>query len=197
MPIVYERAYGGWAADGRGWDQRNLAGIGFGTRTEHLIGTPAPCVERWEDPVDNWLSRPAPGGFGPVARHWLPRVQFAGTYDEAWQEHRAPLLPRDFDERFFLCAPEDQQFAKPLVGREPVRLLNLTPEGVVDFQLPRFALGLTTLIGRDVIYRRPVLRTILIEPDERRIIMVWHDALRCHGRKYLVHRTEIVSKVFL
>ena len=43
--------------------------------------------------------------FGPVGRHWEPRVRYAGTYDDRWTEDRMPLLPKDFDDRFHNAAP--------------------------------------------------------------------------------------------
>jgi hypothetical protein len=49
--------------------------------------------------------RPSPAGFGPIACHWQPRVGFAGTYGDAWVANRLPLLPDDFDDRFFQSAP--------------------------------------------------------------------------------------------
>ena len=64
-----------------------------------------------------------PAGFGPIARHWEPRVRWAGTYDKRWQRTRKPLLPDDFDDRFHQCAPEDQQVDGGLIGGELVELL--------------------------------------------------------------------------
>ena len=63
-----------------------------------------------------------PAGFGPIARHWSPRVKFAGTYDAKWKQERLPLSPADFDDRFYLCVPEDQQAPSYLKGGEPVEL---------------------------------------------------------------------------
>ncbi|MBK9218135.1 MAG: DUF2169 domain-containing protein [Uliginosibacterium sp.] len=52
-------------------------------------------------------------GFGPVARFWQARSQYAGTYDAKWREQfqrshtqgLAPDFPPDFDMRFYQCAP--------------------------------------------------------------------------------------------
>jgi hypothetical protein len=197
MPIAWEHAFGGWAEDDSAWDQRNPAGTGIARQEASLFGRPAPHIETWNDPVIACNSASTPGGFGPIARHWLPRARYAGTYDADWEESRAPLLPADFDERFFHAAPEDQQLAAPLNAPATMRLLHLTPEPVVEARLPRLAIGLTTLMGRETIHHRPALRTILVEAEQRRIIMVWHDALPCHGRKYQIARTEIIAKPFL
>ena len=62
--------------------------------------------------------RPLPRGFGPVARHWLPRRALGGSYDAAWVEARVPLWPADVDPRFFMAAPEPLQATRHLVGGE-------------------------------------------------------------------------------
>lgn len=52
----------------------------------------------------------------------------AGTYDEAWRANRHPLLPEDFDSRFWQCAPEDQ-IARPFLrGDEAYTLTHLHPD---------------------------------------------------------------------
>src|SRR5262249_44792319 len=114
IPITYERAFGG--ADRTSdnpkkhdWERRNPVGTGFALDPQRLIEQKLPNVED-PKPLSGWgRSRPRPAGFGPIARHWLPRAEFAGTYGEKWQTERLPLLPEDFDERFYLCAPADQQ----------------------------------------------------------------------------------------
>ena len=48
--------------------------------------------------------RPAPACLAPIAEAWEPRRSFAGTYDAAWQQGRAPYLPTDLDPRFLASA---------------------------------------------------------------------------------------------
>lgn len=69
----------------------------------------------------------APAGLGPIPPFWRLRARHAGTYDEAWQSNRHPLLPGDFDPRFWQCAPEDQIIRPWLRGDEGYRLTNLHP----------------------------------------------------------------------
>ncbi|MFP7675831.1 DUF2169 domain-containing protein [Marivita sp. S0852] len=84
---------------------------------------------------DDRLEHPA--GFAPVAPFWAGRAQYAGTYDEAWTQTRHPLLPRDFDPRFWQCAPPDQIAMPYLRGDERYELTNLHPEyPVAKGQLP-------------------------------------------------------------
>jgi hypothetical protein len=200
MPILYERAYGG--ADlrsenprERGWEPRNLVGVGFAMRAEDLIGKPVANVEDPAGLINTWRSHPRPAGFGPVPGHWEPRRRFGGTYDEAWRENRLPLLPDDFDVRFYQCAPEDQQVPGFLRGGEPVELVNLTPGGLLRFALPRVTLGFVTSFGGDdFVHHRPVLHTVLIEPDVPRVVMVWHTHLPCHHKVLKLLDTTVVVK---
>src|SRR5262249_1683672 len=160
---TYERAYGGadLKADDpkkHDWDRRNPVGTGFAVAPEHLVGEKVPNIEDPRDSNRTWRERPRPAGFGPIPADWMPRVKWAGTYDERWQKERLPLLPEDFDDRFYLCAPEDQQAPHFLKGDEEVRLRNLTPEGSLRFRLPRVALGFSTRFsGGEKVSHRGVL----------------------------------------
>jgi hypothetical protein len=199
MPIIYERSFGGTDQKAKNpkhhqWEPCNPVGTGFATRKKHLLGELAPNIEYPRSPYRG-RRRGKPAGFGPIARHWSPRVQLAGTYDEAWEQTRNPLLPSDFDERFYQCAPEDQQVPGFLKGGEVVELYNLTPEGLLSFHVPRVTLGLTTRFydGTEAVHRTD-LHTLIIQPDERRFQMVWHSHLPCHHKVNQLEGTEIVIK---
>ena len=200
MPLTYERAFGGTDQMSEnpkhhGWEPRNPVGSGFATRRVHLIGKPAPNVEGPKSLIRRWKDRPRPVGFGPIPGHWSPRVGFAGTYDEQWEKDRLPLLPEDFDERFYQCAPEDQQVPGFLKGGELVELYNLTPNGALRFRLPRVTLGFgTNFGGNDTQEHRAVLHTVILEPDVPRAIMVWHTNLPCHHKVQKLLNTTIDLK---
>jgi hypothetical protein len=192
MPITYERAFGG--TEDNGWEPRNPVGVGFATDPSHLVGKPGPNVEDPRALLVTWKDRPSPAGFGAVARHWLPRVRFAGTYDERWKKERLPLLPEDFDERFFQYAPIDQQAPEFLKGTEQVELRNLTPGGRLTFRLPgEFPVFRTWLAGK-IVEHRAKLCSVILEPDIPRVILLWSTSLPCHGKKYSLERTTIMLK---
>ncbi|MCE3602707.1 DUF2169 domain-containing protein [Massilia sp. P8910] len=67
-----------------------------------------------------------PAGLGAVGRTWLPRRDWIGTFEEKtqWQADDIPRLPKDFDFRYWNCAPEDQQ-CPHLRGEEIFTLINL------------------------------------------------------------------------
>lgn len=180
MPIVWERAFGGMDTSPKNpkkhaFETRNLLGVGIHSRAgrKAVGGSPLPNVETPGKPVRSWKQRRDPVGFGFVPRGSSWRIAYAGTYDEAWLENRCPFLPDDFDERYHQGAPPDQIVAYPR-GGERVRLTGFTPEGTLEFSLPqvppppmrvRFPKGFSEL--------EPNLDTVVVEPDERRVILAW------------------------
>jgi hypothetical protein len=202
MPLIWERAFGGTdqISDNKklhDWEARNPVGAGFGVQMEHVVGRKAPNIEDPAHLISSWKDRPRPVGFGPVARHWMPRRKYAGTYDEKWEKERQPLLPVDFDERFHQTAPEDQQTAEFLRGGEPVELFNLSPSGYLKFALPKVALRFETWIGTERVEHRASLHTVLLEPDVPRVVMVWQTSVPCQGRKLKIRSTEITEKEYV
>jgi hypothetical protein len=118
----------------------------------------------------------------------------AGTYDDQWQKDRRPLLPVDFQDSYFRCAPLDQQLNGFLQGGEEVVLANLSPESFLRFQLPRVSLGFSTLVGGQTTNHRGQIHTVIIEPEERRLIIVWQTALPCHHSLYTLKGTTVFEK---
>jgi len=200
MPLVYERAFGGVdtksAQPERDWEWRNPVGCGFAVKKAHLDGVPVPNVESTDRLIRSWDDRPAPAGFGAIGNHWQPRASFAGTYDDKWMKNRQPLLPEDFDERFFQCAPADQQAPQFLMGGEPVALLNLSPAGSLRFALPKLYLGFETRFydGSREIHKTRKLHSVILEPDFPRVSLVWHSALPCHFKVQKLERTIVTLK---
>ena len=179
MPLSWERTYGGWDRKGnkQEWEPSNPVGKGFATDPSHLDGTIAPNFEYPGKPYCGPKSGHA-AAFGPVASHWQPRVRYAGTYDELWQKTRDPLLPADFDRRYFRCAPEDQQTHKPLAGFEEVMLEGFTPDGLLAFVLPRISFSIITTFRRyGDVHQRPSIHTLWLMPDRRRFEIVYVSTL--------------------
>jgi hypothetical protein len=198
LPLVYERAFGGAdVADPdparRAADERNPAGTGFVlvADKDRLRGLRLPNLEDPAQPIAHWRDRPPIAGFGWVSRAWLPRRRFAGTFDAAWARERAPLLPFDFDQRFFNGAPADQVVTPQLVGGEVVRLENASARGPVAFELPRVTLRIEVQIDATAEARMPKLDTVVIEPDLERVTLCWRDTLRCGRRLRQVRRVVV------
>lgn len=197
MPIVYERAFGG--VDQRipkpkkhRCEDRNPIGSGFVVKRKHLLNQRVPNVEWPKKPL--W-GRLGPAGFGPLEGHWSPRRELTGTYDEKWKKEKQPLLPDNFDDRFYQCAPEDQRTPEYLKGGEPVELYNLTPGGILKFTLPRLSLSFVTHFTQGEPREHSAnLHSVIIEPDFPRVMMVWHTALPCHAQVNKLDKTVIVNK---
>lgn len=195
MPIVYERAFGG-ASDGTTPKsayqhcQRNPIGVGVIKKE----GLPLPNIAASGRLPEQSTSGSTIPGLGAVGCSWTPRRELAGTYDKVWKETRQPLVPSDFDDRYFQSAPHDQISDEYLKGGERVELMNLTPNGRLRFELPKLRFGFRTWIGGATEHHRANLHTLIIEPDAGRFVMVWHTALPCHHTLYTLKRTVVFEK---
>jgi hypothetical protein len=198
-PIVYELAYGGMDTtdpDPRrhAMDKRNPIGRGFAREADALVGQPAPSIEY----PGGDLAKAGPAGFGPIASYWSPRLELWGTYDANWEKTKKPLLPDDYDERVSLCAPADQRPTRHLYGGELVELVNLTPAGRLRFALPKLYFTFDTAFGARREEHRARLVSVVIEPDEHRLMMTWLTtlAVRATDVDYL-DSTTIAEKPYL
>lgn len=198
MPIVYEYAFGGMhevdskkpeiLAEGR-----NPIGRGFcGKRkARELEGLSLPNVEDPQCLVSSVGDQANPAGFAFIAPAWLPRLAFAGTYDETWQKKRAPYLPEDFDPRFFNVAHPDFTFDRYLQGGETVVLENLHREGPLQFELPICKLEARVKVAGQIENPPLNLDTVLIEPEKRRLCMTWRGALPCDKKTLKVEQVDV------
>lgn len=197
LPLTYERAYGGvhTVAAERGQvlsEPRNPVGRGFrGKRSvAEMAAQPLPNLEDPLKLIQTMADAPAPAGFGFVAPSWQPRQSFAGTYDEAWQEQRAPYLPRDFRAEFFLAAPPELSARPFLKGGEPVEIIGASPGGVERFNLPVCRLAVAVLIAGQAHKPSLQLETVLLEPGEGRFSMLWRAAVPCDKKALKVEQVH-------
>lgn len=191
MPLTWERAFGGVHVLDQDKGkvkavEENPVGAGFRARRrrDELKGLSAPNLL---DPDD--AERPA--GYGFIAPHWQPRRSYAGTYDDAWQRTRAPILPADFDPRFFNAAAPGLVADGYLEGGERVKLANLTPDGRLSCTLPRCRFDLAVRIaGRS---ERPALNleTVLLEPDDERLSLLWRAAVPCDKQALRIEQVRL------
>lgn len=181
IPLIYERAFGGWdmrdpTPDKYRFEPRNPVGTGY---LDPMVGGDAqvklPNLENPDRPYRGYGDTPPPAGFGFISPHWQPRAAFAGTYDEVWDKERKPLLPKDFDRRFFNAASPGLIAPGYLKGDEPVVIINASPEGRVAFNLP----GVPTpqckvqLRGGKTVTLQTQLDTVIINMDERLLFLIW------------------------
>jgi hypothetical protein len=177
MPVVWDRAFGGWdetGSEGPEWEPSNPVGVGFRGEESRMTldGTPLPNVESPDDLITGPGDRSAPWGLSFVSPNWASRAQYAGTYDDAWQNDRAPLLPDDFDSRFHQAAPPDQLWSGEIPPGTSVELDNLSPSGRLAFLLPRPGIEVavrTSEARNELEVRRD---TVILDGDGERLIWV-------------------------
>ncbi len=181
IPLVYERAFGGW--DRRDpdpnkfrFEPRNPVGTGYrdaSLDTDDELKLPN--IEDPQAPYKGYGDTPPPAGFGFISPHWQPRACLAGTYDKVWNEQQKPMLPTDFDRRFFNAASPGLVAPGYLNGDEAVVIVNASPEGRVAFNLPGVPAPQCKVDLRggqsEVLQTR--LDTVIISMDERLVILLW------------------------
>jgi hypothetical protein len=184
MPFSYGQAFGG--VDKSDPDEKkhrafvaNPVGQGFHSNhaREAIHGKPLPNTEELDRAVKKADGDYRPMSFGPIGRAWPPRPQFAGTYDQDWQDNVFPFLPKDIDERYYQAAPADQQ-TDYLKGGEEVVLLNLTHQGRTSFKLPTIDVPVTFYLKNSQQNgTAAVADTLIIEPELDRFVIVWRASL--------------------
>lgn len=187
QPITYDTAWGGtdrldpddplpgaYLANpvGTGWSRpRNQS---------RIPGLALPATQAVGEEIASPFGDYRPMSFGPMGRGWPGRIEFGGTYDDAWTENVFPFLPADFDERYFQMAPPDQQTDPPLPGTE-VQIVNLTPSGREQFRLTETRLPLTLFRGLETAFQGELdPDTLLFDTEARRLSLVWRQIGRAH-----------------
>ncbi len=201
LPLVYERAFGGMHVidqeEGKILaETRNPVGKGYiGKRGRHELDEAGVAnIEDARNPIKSPKDQPRPVGFGCIAPSWAPRISYAGTYDESWQKNRAPYLPKDFDPRFFHAAHPDLIFNQYLKGGEPVGMVNMSPKGKQNFVLPVCDLKISVFIGDEEHTPTANLETVLLEPTDEKLCMMYRAAVPCDKKTLKVSRVDVELK---
>ncbi|MDP3195609.1 DUF2169 domain-containing protein [Tabrizicola sp.] len=197
--IGYDHAYGGIdpEADNPATAKtypENPVGLGYYPNSVNREGKPlAQTSEFGADAVSPDGGFP-PMAFGPLGRTWMPRRQYAGTYDEFWLDNRVPLLPLDFDDRYFQASAPDQQISYPL-GGEAIEIVNLSPEGRLSGQVPLTQIVVTfeRKSGR-ITQRIANLDTVLFLPEDHRMCLTWRTRITAERDLFEFARAIIVER---
>jgi hypothetical protein len=202
IPLVYERAFGGWdkaGKDEKTWrsEARNPVGKGFGDPLRYVEeGRVAmPNLEDLNQPLNRYGESPPPAGFGFVSPHWQPRARYGGTFDAAWDKERKPLLPKDFDRRFFSAASPGLVAQGYLQGNEEVVVVNASPQAQLRFRLPGVpapACDVELRGGRSVSLQTN-LDTVIVNVAERRVLLLWRSFLNVKNGPFDVVAADIVA----
>ncbi|HSU57806.1 MAG TPA: DUF2169 domain-containing protein [Bryobacteraceae bacterium] len=199
---------------------RNHLGCGFVMKNsvESVHGLKLP---NFEDPFDlltperivvgepeGWWSQPMPQSFGWFQRTWYPRCSFVGSVpgfvdpDAVVREEQLGLVPKrqfalarqfklpSFDIRFNNGASPG--LALPfLKAGESVRLLHLTPDGLLAFEVPHDTPKIAMDIGLGERELKPVLQTLLIRPDDGQLDLIWRGAHEFPGVEWLPEMSRL------
>ncbi len=183
--LTYDLAYGGSDVLEEKPEQcetyrQNPVGCGFyplSAKEKKLGGKRIASIHERGRPAVEPVGQYAPLSLTPLARNVASRLAFTGTYDEKWLNERVPLMPLDFDMRYFQCAPDDQQMPYPR-GGELVMLQNLTPTGNTSFRLPQPQLTiLYTFHNGRAVQHEAVVDTVTIEPDKGVLTMCYRASM--------------------
>jgi hypothetical protein len=195
IPITYENAFGGTDPDAPAGkptcSMHNPVGRGFTHDPKKLVDRAAPQVESPDTQIEAGPNNLRPAGLGPIASSWMPRVGLAGTYDKDWEANQSPLLPKDFDDRFWRSAPADQQLAHPLGAGQSIELYSMTADGYWRVRVPDLSFRLRVIFTDGEERTQAALHTVLLWPESRRVQFVWHSSLPCHGREHKLTRAIV------
>jgi hypothetical protein len=200
LPLRWEYAYGGsdFSDPDRPLEEpRNPVGRGVCRQAEDLIDTPGPQIEDPADLITKAKQKRPPAGVGAIGRHWLPRRLYTGTIDDHWKRERMPLLPADFDDRFNQAAPPELITPEPLRGGERVQLLNLCPEGVMQFELPRVHHFVGARTDAGMTEHRTQLDTVLLLPNEHAFELTWRATVPLPRKQAALRFVQVHDKVVL
>lgn len=196
LPLTYERAYGGSFQTCERvlvCDERNPVGrfVAGQYPEEELDGEPLPNIEDPNALITQSNDRPEPTGFAPVAPQWKTRSQFAGTYDENWQNNFAPFAPPDFSRRYFNAATPGMIYPGWLQGGEPVVVQGMRPEGDWRFTLPEVSLSVKVRVAGSNQPVEPLLETVLLQPNRRQLVMTWRAPFVCPKQTLSIQAIDV------
>lgn len=177
MPIDEAHAYGGQRFSentrGKGHDARVILEAGY--------DAPLPNVEAAGRLIRFIDDMPHPAHFGPFAPDYAARMRYAGTYDQAWIQTRAPMAPDDFNPLFHCDAPLDQRLDGHFAGNEEFFVAGMTRGGQAAGRLP-------DVVVRGFVHRpaddsfteiRMVCDTVTLFPNVTKAVMAFRGLVQC------------------
>ena len=179
MPIIYERAFGGIDDTHKdikmhGIYDKNPIGRGYCINKKNYQKIKLPNLENPDCLISSIKDIPdQPACYGCIEPVWGDNIKYSGTYNEDWRSNQFPLLPTDFNLRFFNIASSRLIADGLLKGGETVKMENLSQQGYLEFSLPEIKLNCIFRLGNEQIFTKPDIWTVLFEPDEKRFYMVW------------------------
>ena len=104
-----------------------------------------------------------------------------------------PLLPLDFDARFWNVAHPTLLFAEPLVAGDVIAIMGMTLDPPLRFELADLKVAIRARSDESRAQTvRPVIDTVIVEPTTRRVELTMRHAFRV-GRGRDVLRELVVD----
>ena len=82
-------------------------------------------------------------------------------------------------------------FDRYLQGGEPVEVLNASPNGPLRFNLPQCVLNIAVKVAGQTQKPQANLETVLIEPDDERLCLVWKAEVPCDKKALKVEEIAV------
>jgi hypothetical protein len=200
IPLVYERAFGGWDRTNSDPHKhvaytKNPVGLGY-HKTKPAPGDEELKLPNLEDPrnvITSPSATPEPAGFGFVSPDWEYRAKYGGTYDSEWMKSRMPMLPKDFNQRFFNSAHPDLVSDGYLRGNESVEVKNASSSGHIRFHLPAITPPIINIMFRKRHSQefRSNLDSVIVNTDESKLYLIWRAGFSIHGKVHDVSKLHV------
>jgi hypothetical protein len=198
IPLVFEKSYGGWNSDDQNKTKEfydtNPVGTGYmaSKNKSKRLHSPLPNLEDPNFLITSPATQPLPAGFGFISPNWQPRLSFAGTYDDSWKKNRMPLLPLNFNRKFFNSAHPDLISPRYIKGGEPVELIHLTPNPKCAFSLPEIFPEMTVCMhGNQESQQILHLDTLIFNTDKNLLFIIWRNSINIYDKINKVLWTEV------
>ncbi|MGF1751783.1 DUF2169 family type VI secretion system accessory protein [Vibrio cionasavignyae] len=177
-----------------GGDIRNRLGSGIASSNKELIEQRVPSVFYQNEDWSSTGKSLRVAGFGPIPPFFASRLAYAGTFDKHWQENRRPMLPVDFDRRFYQSAPKDQQCNGYLKGGERLVMSGFCHDETMVFRIPSEQyVALVTF--QDEQQRVDMdIYTVFVDTENRTVSISYTAAFPCQGKEHLLASTTITKK---
>ncbi len=175
MPLDWAHAYGGPSHD------CNTSGIGYtGKRSTQSL----PNIQYPDAAITRGNQNQAPAGFGPRSTLCPDRQALFGTYDQDWQDHYAPNLPKDFKAAAFNTAPADQQINGEFKGGEQYCLQGMHPQhATITGQLPKFRVRIVVQrqgqTCQQATLHETALDTVWMVPHQNMAVCLYRTEIPC------------------
>ena len=187
IPLTIQNAYGGKDE----WDELpipfpgNPDGKGYIATVENVPGKPLPNIENPQQLIQTWQDQPEPVGVCPCPAGISPRVIGRVVFDEKTGNLKE-IKPTFFNHAF------PKMIAPLLEAGAKVQVAGVSPDGPLQFALPRAPATVCVKIGNDKMEEPLPLDQIGIDVDKRQVFLSYRYPFRYFLRPMEVRSCELL-----